>query len=1027
VRRLAVVLPLLAAGTLSPAADPGARALPGPGLEAFEAARPVLERRCVACHGEILARSGLSLARREAALAGGRRGPALVPGKPGESLLLRMVEGTEGGAPAMPKGDPPLAAGEVAALRAWIAAGAVWPEGLVLEESWWSRDPLAAPPVPDAAAAAVGPPVPPGWPRTPIDAFILERLRGLGLAPSPEADRRTLIRRLAFDLHGLPPAPEEIEAFAADRAPDAYERLVDRLLASPRYGERWGRHWLDVVHFGETHGFDKDKLRPNAWPYRDWVIRAFNEDTPYARFVADQLAGDVLRPEDPDAVVATGFIAAGPWDFVGHVELREGTVDKMITRSLDRDDMVMTAMSTFASTTVHCARCHEHKFDPIPQADYYRLQAVFAGVERADRAYGPDAGTQRRRLELRREEEALLARSAEIDALLAARATPALREVDARLAALGAELAAPAASAGGETSSTNGYHSAIAPERDATKWVEVDLGAAVPIERVVLVPARPVDFPDTPGFGFPVRYRVEAADEPRFEAPRVLLDRSAEDAPGPGDRAVVIEAGGTTGRYVRVTATRLWERTGDWVLALAELEVHAGGRNAAAGVAVTALDSIEAGRWSARHLVDGYSSRARLGGASGLAGAAGADSAAGAAARREAAAAEVRALEARREALAAELLGPHLEGERARGAARRDEVRAALAALPPERFVYAAASRFAPEGSFVPPVGPREIRLLGRGSVKDPGEIVLPGALSFARGLARHFELERPGDEGPRRVALARWLLDPENPLTWRSIVNRLWQYHFGRGLVDSPNDFGRMGSLPTHPELLDWLAVWFRDGGGSFKTFHRLLLTSAVYRQSSASREDGVLADSSNLYLWRMSRGRLEAEALRDAVLHVTGKLDLEMGGPSARQFLFKDDHSPVYDYARFDASSPESYRRSIYRFIVRSVPDPFMECLDCADPSLLTPKRYPTLTALQALALLNNPFMTLQAEHFAARLEREAEGPAAQVERAFELALGRRPAAEEAAVLAEYAARHGLSSFARLVFNTNEFIFLD
>ena len=226
----------------------------------------------------------------------------------------------------------------------------------------------------------------------PIDAFVAAKLAEKKLTPSAEADAVTLIRRLTYDLHGLPPAWEEIQSFAADHSPEAYEKLVDRLLASPRYGERWGRHWLDVAHYGESHGYDKDKPRRNAWPYRDYVIRAFNQDKPYARFVEEQLAGDVLWPDDPEATIATGFIAAGPWDFVGHAELREGTTDKEITRLLDRDDMVMTTVSAFVSMTAHCARCHDHKFDPIPQEDYYSLQAVFAGVDRADRPY--DRGSE---------------------------------------------------------------------------------------------------------------------------------------------------------------------------------------------------------------------------------------------------------------------------------------------------------------------------------------------------------------------------------------------------------------------------------------------------------------------------------------------------------------------------------------------------------------------------------------------------------------------------------------------------------
>ena len=342
---------------------------------------PVLERRCIHCHGGRAPKGNLSLTTSVGALKGGDGGPAVVPGKPDLSLLLEMISGDR---PAMPQKEKPLSRDEVAHIRRWIETGASWPAGLILSDrrfegqKWWAFEPLEAlkPPVAQSP-----------WARTPIDAFILAKLRTHGLEPSREADRRTLIRRVSFDLTGLPPSPEELERFLDDRSQTAYEALVDRLLASPHYGERWGRHWLDVAHYGDTHGYDKDKRRNHAWPYRDYVIKAFNSDLPYGQFIREQIAGDVLAPGEPSGVIATGFIAAGPWDFVGHVELREGTVDKLKTRLLDRDDMVSSTISTFASLTVHCARCHDHKFDPIPQRDYYRLQAVFAGVDRGDRPY----------------------------------------------------------------------------------------------------------------------------------------------------------------------------------------------------------------------------------------------------------------------------------------------------------------------------------------------------------------------------------------------------------------------------------------------------------------------------------------------------------------------------------------------------------------------------------------------------------------------------------------------------------------
>jgi hypothetical protein len=632
--------------------------------------------------------------------------------------------------PKMPKNGDALAPEEIAAIRKWIDRGAQWPKTLHLVSDakaspigrdWWSLGKLVRSSVPMSTEK--------NWAISPIDAFILAKLEEKGLRHSPPADKRTLIRRVTYDLHGLPPRPEEIDAFLADHSASAYERVIDRLLASPRYGERWGRHWLDVVHYGDTHGYDKDKRRDHAWPYRDYVIRSLNDDKQYVRFIREQLAGDILYPNEPDGIIATGCIAAGPWDFVGHVELREGTVEKEKTRLLDRDDMVANTISTFMSLTVHCARCHDHKFDPIPKRDYYRLQAVFAGVDRGDRLVG-------------------------------------------------------------------------------------------------------------------------------------------------------------------------------------------------------------------------------------------------------------------------RIANPYYSNE-----------------------VYA-----------VVPHTPRPIYELHRGDVEQRGELLTPGALSCISALQADFGLTDPNDEGKRRAALAEWIASSRNVLTWRSIANRVWHYHFGRGLVDTPNDFGRNGSGPTHPELLDWLAVELLENGGSLKQLHRLIVKSATYCQSSQHNAECARLDADNRFLWRMNRGRLDAESIRDSVLALSGKLDNKMGGPGFELFRFKDDHSPVYDHTASEKiDDPASWRRTIYRFTVRSVPNPFLECLDCADPNLNTPVRSATLTALQALALLNDPFMLKQAEYFARRLKTMRQDPADQIEAAYSLAFGRLPTAEERRSLAEYASKHGLASACRLLFNANEFVFID
>jgi hypothetical protein len=775
-------------------------------------------------------------------LRGGKSGAAIIPGNAAASLLLRKVSGKQ---PAMPPIGDPLTASEVALLERWIAAGA--PPGATdraaVDQTWWSFRELTRPSVPRAGSP---------WGENEIDRFVSAQLAEKGLSPSARADRRTLIRRLSFNLHGLPPSPADVDAFVNDRSPDAYERLVNRLLASPRYGERWGRHWLDVVHYGESHGYDKDKARRNSWPYRDYVIESFNLDKPYARFIREQIAGDVFWPSDPDGLIATGFIAAGPWDYVGHAELREGTKDKKLARLLDRDDMVTATMSSFTSLTVHCARCHDHKFDPIQQADYYALQAVFAGIDRADQPYYEDPAMHARGRRLW---------------LASGKAENALR---------------------------------------------------------------------------PFRRKIQEAtsDEiQRIDEQKAALSQESTD---------------------------LLPKVGE-------------------------LDT------------------------------------AGSVARRKEISALLKQLDAEREALALASMPAADQARYSELSEQFEALSAKFEALPAPNYVYSAASYFETHGRFIPAWEPRPVHLLDKGSVDAPIELAQPGAVAAVSGLAARFKLDSEQNEGAARVALANWLADPGNPFTWRSIANRVWHYHFGRGLVETPNDFGRMGPLPTHPALLDWLAVEVRDSGGSLKHLHRLLLLSATYQQSSAERSDQAKIDVGNQFLWRMNRTRLDAEAVRDSVLAVADQIDLQMGGPSAEHFVFKDDHSPIYDYARFDVTSAAARRRSVYRFLVRSVQDPFMESLDCADPSLLVPKRSSTLTAIQALALLNDPLMIEQARHFANRMSAVGPGPAERIRQGFRLAFGRNASSAEVSALAEYAGHHGLESAARLLLNSNEFIFVD
>ncbi len=957
---------------------------------------PILETKCVRCHGESARKGGLALHSAEAFKTGGDTGAVVEPGKPDESLFIEKIIGAK---PEMPKGDKPLSAEEVSAFRRWIEAGAKWPDDVTLKVPkakagpWWAVQPLKRPAVPDAA----------GWGRNPIDGFTLSGMKAKALSPSPEADRRTLIRRLTFDLHGLPPTPEEVAAFLVDKAPDAYEMLVDRLLTSPRYGERWGRHWLDVAHYGDTHGYDKDKPRRNAWRYRDYVIKSLNDDKPYDRFVREQIAGDVLYPGDTDAFIATGFLAAGPWDLVGHVELREGTVDKEKTRLIDRDDMLSNVMSTFTSLTVHCARCHDHKFDPIPQKDYYRLQAVFSGLDRGDRPIDSSTATAARRaIQARR--VAAIGRQKAVSLKVASLTSPELDRADVELGLLRQELANAPLPIVHPSSNSNGYHSAIHPTPDALAWVQVDLGQTQPIDEIRLVPARPTDFPDSPGFGFPLRFRVEASEDPSFAKPLILVEESRPDTDGQPDETFVVRPIKVRARYVRVVANRLWKRTDDYVFALSELEVVSKGKNLTTNAKVTSLNSIESGRWSAKFLVDGFDSRASR------------PSPDDPKDRRRTDLIHRIAQRGRDRARLADALVPAaLRSEMEASRVEVAESEKQLNARPPTESVYTVIPR---------PLRP--IRLLNRGDVEKAGELIGPGALTCVPGLASEFAPSP--DESKGRAALADWVTDRENPLTWRSIANRLWHHHFGRGIVDTPNDFGRNGGTPTHPELLDWLAVEFRDGGGSMKRFHKLIITSATYRQSSVNDANKAAIDGDNRLLWRQNPKRIEAESVRDAVLMVSGRLNLEMGGPGFEPFAFKDDHSPIYDHEAADRiNAPECLRRTVYRFIVRSVPNPFVDCLDGADPNALTPVRNTTITALQALTLLNDSFMIRQSEAFAARLAATGGARSAQVNAAFMHAFARPPTDEERQSLESYAERHGMAHACRLIFNLNEFVFVD
>jgi mono/diheme cytochrome c family protein len=976
---------------------------PSPRVDFTREIWPILTQHCLACHGSENQESGFRLDSRELALTSGDgHAPNLVPGESAASNLLRFARGEVEDLEMPPEGEP-LSAEQLELLGRWIDEGAKWGDVPTTDPTealqWWSLQPLLAPPVPAQA---------PGG-RNEVDAFIRSQLAAHGLSPSPEADRRTLIRRVSFDLIGLPPTAEEIEAFIADTRDNAYEQLVTRLLASPRYGERWARHWMDAAHFAETHGHDQDRIREHAWPYRDYLITAFNEDKPYARFVQEQVAGDVLFPDDPQATVALGFLAAGPWDESSLRDIREDTLDRQIGRYLDRDDMLTNVMSNFASATVQCARCHNHKFDPIPQADYYALQAVFSGVERANRAFDPDPEMGRQRLALQARKKLLdtdsLARREEL------LSQQVITEVEAWEEGLKATRAAwttlssvSAVSSGGATLTVLADHSLLA-SGTAAEQDNYTLTFPLPAGKITAIRVETLADDSLPhrGPGRQDNGNLHLSELEAFygedSGTRLEFSRAVADF-DQIDWGVARAIDGNP-----QTAWGIYPEVGKSHAASFELKQPL---SATTGQTLTVmLKQLHGGR----HLIG----RVRI-----------AISAAPAAL----AVIPPEKIEAildipRTERTEEQQLELALYQQQA-------QLSAELAALPPPSYVYAAASEFIPDGGLKPPPGPRPIHVLKRGDIRQPLDEASPGALSCIAALPARFELPDSGDEAERRAALARWLTDRNHPLVWRSIVNRVWHWHFGRGIVATPNDFGRMGAEPSHPELLDWLAVWFRDHGQSLKQLHYLIVTSTTYRQVSAARAEddpATIQDIDNRLLWRMNRTRLDAESIRDAMLAVAGQLDLRMGGPSDRQFdLQPGSHvTPIIDYGKFDLDGPGANRRSIYRFLFRTLPDPFMESLDCPAGDTITPVRDNSVTVQQALAMWNDALVARRSEQLAARLRTMMPNTTEQVAAAVELTLGRRATTPELNDLVAYAEQHGLENLCRVIFNLNEFVFVN
>ncbi|MBN8624431.1 MAG: DUF1553 domain-containing protein [Planctomycetes bacterium] len=908
-------------------------AVPSDKVDFVRDIRPLLSAKCVACHGPEEQAGKLRWDRRADALRGGESGPAIVAGRSGESLLIEMISSTAGDASMPPEGER-LTVDEVALVRRWIDEGAIWPEGVDVpmdgvaeaeQKSHWAFQPLVRPALPPATSArSAG--------QNPIDRFIAAKLLEKGLQPSPPADPATLLRRLKFDLLGLPPTWEETQAAASTK----YEQLVDQYLASPHFGERWARHWLDVVRFAESNGFETNLVRPSAWPYRDYVIDAFNTDKPYDRFVLEQLAGDQLAA-DP----ATGFLVAGPWDKVK-------SPDPVLTANQRADelhDMVGTTGSVFLGLTVGCARCHNHKFDPISQVDYYALKAVFAGVQHGERPW---------RVETDPAEVAKLAelqgRQAEVEKkLLTYRdlLRPAVTRFanEERFEPIETELLRFTI-----TATNNGSEPCID---------ELEVFTAEPQPRNIALATHKTSAKGETNFPRSDRHKLEHINDGQYGNGRSWISGTK----GTGMMQLRFE------KPVRIDRV-VWSR-----------DRAADGRytdRLPVGYYIEVATS--PGKWK---VVASSDDRLPYG--------------------TEPDASRIR----EKSTLSA------AERERIAALAKESrELSLAITALDKAPMIYA--------GKFQQP---EAVYRFHRGDPMQQREAIAPGALAK---FGAPIMLSPESPEHERRLALARWIVDPKNPLTARVIVNRLWQGHFGRGLVDTPSDFGLNGARPTHPELLDWLAAELIDHGWSLKHIHRLIVTSATFQQSSqaAIGDRRTAIDADNVWLWRSSPRRLEAEPLRDAILAVAGNLNPKRGGPGFDLFEQNDNYVKVYD-SKHEFSDNER-RRMIYQAKPRMQLDDVFGAFDCPDAGQTAPKRTRSTTPLQALNLLNSPFLLEQSKVFAARIEREAGAKRDdQVRQAFRLALAREADNAELAEAVQLVERHGLSALCRALFNANEFLY--
>lgn len=968
-------LQLLALAGLSPAAGEAAES---PELRLFQQqVAPALAAKCVACHRPDNLKGNFDLTTRDGLLKGGDSGEALVPGKSDESPIYTRAIPHDGHKAEMPEKGEPLTPGEAEALKDWIASGAVWPEKFILKESakgdrsFWSLQPLkrSEPPTPVSGS--------PLWMGHPVDRFILAGLEREGLEPNSPATPAEFIRRATYDLTGLPPTPEEVLDFQekclaeatlkndGNPLPDgAVVELIDRLLASPRYGEQWGRHWLDVIRFGESRGYERNEIITNLWPFRDYIIRSFNEDKPFDRLTLEHLAGDLVGKDQPDIEIGSAFLVAGPYDDVGNLD----PVAAAQIRADQMDEMIRATGEAFLGVTIGCARCHDHKFDPLKTSDYYALFATFAGTVHGPREVSTAQAREERaaRLQPLQQEQAQLIK--ERDALQQELVQRAKAEEQSALS--------------------------MWTRPKASRFGTEEVFEPVTVKFVRLI-AEGTDSSDANRTAYQIdEFEVWTAEA----APRNValasagghasgVAREAKDFKGAYGPDLTID-----GRY-----EQRWQAGGpELTIELAQPE----------SINKINFSSDRPKALSEEHplttFVGDYRIEVSVNGSD----------------WKQVASSSNRLpiVEQRKQTrLLARVTTPEDLRKRDTLQLRLADLDRQIREIPSPPVWWVGTHRDAP--------GP--FRVYVGGSPQKSGDEVAVASLSVLADLPSAYRVDLAQPEGDRRLALARWLTSADNPLTPRVLANRLWHYHFGTGLVDTPSDFGYMGSRPTHPELLDWLAGELLRSGWQLKPLHRLLMTSQTYRQSGHWRGEASRVDAGSRLFWRFPPRRLAGEEIRDTMLSVAGKLDLTMGGPGFKLYEYQQDN--VATYVPLDQVGPETYRRAVYHHNARAARIDVLTDFDCPDPAFADPRRASTTTPLQALTLMNHSFPFDMAQALAQRLEREAPDRKGQIIRAFELAYSRPPTELELQHTIQVVEARGLLPFCRALLNSNELIYLD